>query len=107
VKRSLLFYAFLAIVAVSLASVGLAGLITRTEASSAFDSYLQTLPLGMGAGMGAGRHVMMGGAEQTFLGSVDKGILIGALVALFSFLLTYRIRQRGRRKHKGLRILKG
>ena len=33
--------------------------------------------------------------------------LIGALVALFSFLLTYRIRQRGRRKHKGLRILKG
>ena len=81
-KRSLLFYAFLAIVAVSLASVGLAGLITRTEASSAFDSYLQTLPLGMGAGMGAGRHVMMGGAEQTFLGSVDKGILIGALVAV-------------------------
>jgi uncharacterized membrane protein len=33
--------------------------------------------------------------------------LIGALVALFSFLLTYRIRQRRRRKHKGLRILKG
>jgi two-component system sensor histidine kinase BaeS len=82
VKRSLLFYAFLAIVVVSLASVGLAGFITRTEASSAFDSYLQTLPSPMGGGMGAGRHVMMGGAEQTFLGSVDKGILIGALVAV-------------------------
>jgi uncharacterized membrane protein len=33
--------------------------------------------------------------------------LIGALAALFSFLLSYRIRQRRSRKHKGLRILKG
>ena len=33
--------------------------------------------------------------------------LIGALVALFLFLLVYRLRRRNRRKHKGLRILKG
>jgi hypothetical protein len=33
--------------------------------------------------------------------------LIGALTALFSFLLTYRIRRRRNRKHKGLRILRG
>jgi uncharacterized membrane protein len=33
--------------------------------------------------------------------------LIGALVALFLFLLVYRVQQRGKRKHKGLRILKG
>jgi two-component system sensor histidine kinase BaeS len=82
VRRSLLVYAFLAIVAVSLASVGLAGLITRNQASSAFGSYLETLPSPMGGGMGAGRHLMMGGAEQTFLASVDKGILIGALIAV-------------------------
>jgi len=82
VKRSLLLYAFLAIVAVALASVGLAGLITRTEASTAFGSYLETLPAPMGGGMGAGRHLMMGGAEQAFLASVDKGILIGALIAV-------------------------
>ena len=81
-KRSLLVYAFLAIVVVALASVGLAGLITRTEASSAFGSYLETLPTPMGGGMGAGRKMMVGGAEQTFLASVDKGILIGALIAV-------------------------
>jgi hypothetical protein len=33
--------------------------------------------------------------------------LIGALVALFLFLLVYRVQQRGKRKHKGLRILRG
>jgi uncharacterized membrane protein len=33
--------------------------------------------------------------------------LVGALLAFFLFLLTYRIRQRRKRKHKGLRILKG
>ncbi len=33
--------------------------------------------------------------------------LIGALVAFFLFLLVYRVQQRGKRKHKGLRILKG
>jgi uncharacterized membrane protein len=33
--------------------------------------------------------------------------LIGALLAFFLFLITYRLEQRRRRKHKGLRILKG
>jgi phosphate/sulfate permease len=33
--------------------------------------------------------------------------LIGALLALFLFLLVYRLRRRNKRKHKGLRILKG
>jgi uncharacterized membrane protein len=33
--------------------------------------------------------------------------LIGALLALFLFLITYRLQQRRKRKHKGLRILKG
>lgn len=33
--------------------------------------------------------------------------LIGALVAFFLFLLVYRLQRRGKRKHKGLRILKG
>ena len=32
--------------------------------------------------------------------------LIGALFALFLFLLVYRLHQRSKRKHKGLRILK-
>jgi len=33
--------------------------------------------------------------------------LIGALVAFFLFLLVYRAQRRSKRKHKGLRILKG
>ena len=33
--------------------------------------------------------------------------LIGALVACFLFLFIYRLQQRRKRKHKGLRILKG
>lgn len=33
--------------------------------------------------------------------------LIGALVAFFLLLLVYRVQRRGKRKHKGLRILKG
>lgn len=82
-RRSLLLYAFLAILTVALASVGLSGLIMRIEASSAFGSYVQSLPQTMtGRGMGAGRQMMMGGAEQTFLGSVDRGILFGALIAV-------------------------
>jgi phosphate/sulfate permease len=33
--------------------------------------------------------------------------LIGALMALFLLLMVYRIQQRRKRKHKGLRILRG
>jgi uncharacterized paraquat-inducible protein A len=33
--------------------------------------------------------------------------LIGALLTLFLILLVYRVRARRKRKHKGLRILKG
>ena len=33
--------------------------------------------------------------------------LIGALFACFMFLFVYRLQQRRKRKHKGLRILKG
>jgi len=79
-RRSLRFYTFLAMVAVALLSVVFAGLIIRAEASSAFGEYLQTLPAGMG--MGQGRHLMMGAAEQTFLAAVDRGIWIAALAAM-------------------------
>jgi two-component system, OmpR family, sensor histidine kinase BaeS len=82
VRRSLLTQVLLAMAAVALLSVGIAGLVTRTQADSAFESYLTKLPAGMGPGMGAGRRIMLGGAEQTFLATVDRGILIGALVAL-------------------------
>jgi signal transduction histidine kinase len=79
-KRSLLFYSFLAMVAVALLSVVFAGLLIRSEASTAFTDYLQTLPSGMGRGMG--RQMMMGAAEQTFLAAVDRGIWLAAIAAM-------------------------
>jgi signal transduction histidine kinase len=51
--------------------------------SSAFDSYLATLPTrsgGMGR-MGAGR-MMLGTAEQAFVASVDRGVLWAAVVTV-------------------------
>jgi signal transduction histidine kinase len=82
VKRTLLIEVFLAIAAVALASVGLAGLLTRFELERAFQQYLTTLPSPMGGGgMGAGRHLVLGGAEQTFLTSLDRGILVASVVA--------------------------
>ncbi len=82
-KRPLLVQAFFAMLLVALVTVGLSGLITRLLFDSAFASYLEKLPQPMaGRGMGAGRQMMLGGAEQTFLGTVDRGILIGAVVAV-------------------------
>lgn len=79
-KRPLLVQAFFAMLVVALLTVGLSGLITRTLFSSAFQGYLDTLPTPQGMGMG--RQMMLGGAEQAFLSTVDRGILIGALVAV-------------------------
>jgi two-component system sensor histidine kinase BaeS len=82
VRRSLHVYAFLAMVAVALLSVVLAGLIIRSEASAAFADYVKSLPSPMGGGMGTARSMMMGASEQTFLAAVDRGIWIAALIAM-------------------------
>lgn len=79
-RRSLLAQAFVAMLAVALLTVGLSGMITRAETSAAFARYVATLPVPQGMGMG--RHMMVGGAEQTMLATVDRGILVGALIAV-------------------------
>lgn len=91
-KRPLLVQAFAAMLLVALVTVGLAGLITRSAFSSALNSYLRTLPRPMG--MGQGRHMVLGVAEQAFLAAVDRGILVGALIgvalaALTAFVAAY------------------
>jgi signal transduction histidine kinase len=77
---------FLSILAVALGAVLAVGLITRAVFSAAFDAYLQTLPTagaGMGMrGQGTGRHMVLTAAEQTFLASVDRGVLIGGVAAV-------------------------
>ena len=81
-KRPLLVQAFAAMLLVALATVGLAGLVTRNAFSTAFSSYLTTLPQPASGGMGMGRRLMLGGAEQTFLAAVDRGILLGAVIGV-------------------------
>ena len=79
-RRSLLVQAFVAMLAVALLTVVLSGLITRAETSAAFQRYVATLPVPQG--MGTGRHMMVGGAEMTMLATVDRGILVGAIIAV-------------------------
>ncbi len=79
-RRSLVFEVALALIAVALASVGIAGLIARSTAGRAFQTYLSSLPQPrMGGGMG--RQIVLSGAEQTFVDALNRGILIGGLIA--------------------------
>lgn len=72
---------FLAIVAVALGTVLTVGLFARGALSRAFDAYLAGLPLNMmGRPRVGGR--MLGAAEQTFVNSVDRGVLMGAIIAV-------------------------
>ncbi|NTU72299.1 MAG: HAMP domain-containing histidine kinase [Coriobacteriia bacterium] len=73
---------FLSILLVSLGAVLTVGLVARNALASAFDSYLATLPTPSGDGrMHMGRR-MLGAAEQTFVASVDRSVLIGAVAAV-------------------------
>lgn len=71
---------FLAIWAVSLGTTATVGLFARSALSSAFDRYLASMPQPRHGGRGPGR--MLGAAEQTFIASVDQGVLTAAVVAL-------------------------
>ena len=72
---------FLSILGVALAAVFAVGLIARNALSAAFDSYLASLPAPMGTGPHMGR-VMLGGAEQTFIASVDRSVYLAAAIAV-------------------------
>ena len=63
------------------------------------------------AGAGAGPIILMSIYEDlaVLIGTLLFVLvpLVGALLAFFLFLITYRLQRRRKRKHKGLRILKG
>ena len=83
-RLSLSLQIFLSILLVALGAVLAVGLIARNALSAAFDSYLATLPQ-PAAGMPGRQHLgrmMLGGAEQTFIASVDRSVYIGAAVAV-------------------------
>lgn len=81
--RSGLFWRiFLGTLTVGLGSVLAVGLVTRVVFTRAFTAYVQTLPGPRGMGMmGGGRTAVVGAAEQAFITSVDRGMLLGGIVA--------------------------
>lgn len=78
-RVSLSLQVFLSIVSVSLGTALAVGLFARSSLSSAFDSYLSSLPAPGGRGRG---RMMLGAAEQAFIASVDQGVMIAAVVAM-------------------------
>lgn len=81
-RTSLGFQVFLSILGVTLGTVVVVGLTARVALSRAFDGYLASLPAPPGAGMGMGRRMMLGAAEQTFIGSVDRGVVVASAIAV-------------------------
>ncbi len=110
--RSGLFWRmFLGIFAVSLGSVVTVGIVARTAFTSAFGTYIEMGPGMHGRGMmGPGRTAFLGAAEQTFLASVDRGVLLGGLVAavvaaLAAFLIARTLTAPLRDLEEGVSVL--
>jgi two-component system sensor histidine kinase BaeS len=80
-RGQLAWQVFIAVLAVALAAVLAVGVLTRLAFSSAFSAYVQTLTP-MRQGMGMGRILVANAADQAFRNSVNRGVLVGALVAL-------------------------
>lgn len=78
-RVSLSLQVFLSILLVALGTALMVGLFARSALSSAFDRYLASLPAP--GGMGRGR-MMLGAAEQTFVASVDQGVVVASVVAV-------------------------
>jgi two-component system sensor histidine kinase BaeS len=79
-SATLFWRVFLGVLVVALFVVTSVGVVARVAMQRAFSLYLSTLPSPMGMGMG--RRMMFGGAEQTFLASVDRAVLLGGVVAI-------------------------
>ena len=77
---ALVIQAFVSIVAVSLLSVLVTGIIARQELADSFSAYLDQLGMTEMQGRGMGR-IMLGAQEQAFLDAVDGGILVSAVIA--------------------------
>jgi two-component system, OmpR family, sensor histidine kinase BaeS len=110
--RSGLFWRiFLGTLTVGLGSVLTVSLVTREVFARALGAYALTLPSHRGVGMmGSGRSAVLGVAEQAFLASVDRGVVLGGLVAatvaaIAAFLLARALTDPLRRLEDGAAVL--
>ena len=83
-RASLGMQVFISILSVALGAVLAVGLTARSALSAAFDAYLAHLPTPRGAIGGRPRmgRMLLGAAEQTFVATVDRSVIIGAVVAV-------------------------
>ena len=81
-RPSLIRQVFVSILAVALAAVLATGLVARRALETSFEEYLISLGTHSGPGGGMARRVVLGGAEQTFLAGVDRGIIISVVIAV-------------------------
>ena len=81
-RPSLIRQVFVSILAVALAAVLATGLVARRALEASFEEYLISLGTHSGPGGGMARRVVLGGAEQTFLAGVDRGIVISVVIAV-------------------------
>ena len=80
-RTELAWQAFIGILVVALGAVLAVGLMTRAAFTRAFSEYLGALHQ-PAPGMGMGRRIVIGAAEQTFSASVNRGVVIGAVIAV-------------------------
>lgn len=92
-RVSVFWQVFLGVLAVALGAVATLGLITRLALAAAFDYYLQQGTTGLNP-MGRPRmgFRILGAAEQSFMATVDRSVLIGVAVAIgLSVIAAYLI----------------
>lgn len=92
---------FVAIVTVAVGVIATAGVVARVSVSRALLAYLAALPTPP-AGMGRGRQLILGAAEQSLITGVNRGVLAGVVAAALvaaaaAWLLARRI---GRPLHR-------
>lgn len=80
-RMSIAMRIFLAILAVGAGTALTTWLVTRTAVRLQLDAYLAQLPVPP-AGMGRGRHMILGAAEQTLVNGVNRGAVAGLLIAV-------------------------
>ncbi|TLM80707.1 MAG: methyl-accepting chemotaxis protein, partial [Actinobacteria bacterium] len=85
-RMTVAFQIFAAMMGIALGAAIAVGLIARRTMDQAFFGYVQGLPTPP-AGMGQGRQMMLGAAEQTFVTGVNRGVVAGALIAVLIALV--------------------
>jgi signal transduction histidine kinase len=79
-RTSLAMRVFLAVSAVAAATAAAVWFVARVAVRTQLAAYMATLPQPR-MGMGRGRQMVLGAAEQSFISGVNRGLVVGVIVA--------------------------